>query len=38
MMIEELLAANAYLVQSGALLVSRNDLSTFLQLSNIKPT
>jgi hypothetical protein len=36
---EELLAASALLVQSGALLlVSHNGFINFLKLSNVKPT
>jgi hypothetical protein len=34
---DELLAASSLLVQSGALMVSHNSLSTFLQLSKVKP-
>jgi hypothetical protein len=35
---EELLAACAFLVQSGAFLVSHNGLKIFLQLYNVMPT
>ncbi len=35
---EELLAASALFVQSGALLVSHNGFINFLQFSNVKPT
>ncbi len=38
MMTVKLVAASALLVQSGALLVSKNCFINFMQLSNVKPT